>query len=290
MNELPFNNVKPERIVSLVPSITDSIYSLGLEKSLVGITDYCIVPDNPVSPSRVGQVKDVHVQQIVELNPDLVIANKEENSKENVQQMIDAGIFVWLTFPLSVQNAIDDLWQLAKICRNNLAVEKIRALEKSLDWTRNASKFYPPFSYFCPVWQEKCEDKNFYWITFNQKTYSNDVLALFGGENVFKNRQRRFPLSAEFNLIHEENPGERDRRYPRVGIDEVLKADPEVILLPDEPFEFRNHHRQEFLELFIDTPAVKNERVYLVDGKMVNWFGTYLMNALTHFPGLFWSE
>ena len=102
-------NCPPHRVVSLVPSMTESLFDLGFGNYLVGITDYCIHPKTEVEKlPRLGGTKNPRIDELIRLHPDLVIANKEENTQQSIQQIEDEGIPVWLTFPKTVAESIAD--------------------------------------------------------------------------------------------------------------------------------------------------------------------------------------
>ena len=117
----------------------------------------------------------------------------------------------------------------------------------------------------------------------------HDVLRLFGGENVFAERRRRFPLSADLGLSGEEDAAEGDRRYPCVTTDEVLRVAPELILVPDEPYAFKGEEKDKLFQLLADTPAVRNKNVHFIDGSLITWDGVRLGKALQELPELFMS-
>jgi ABC-type Fe3+-hydroxamate transport system substrate-binding protein len=123
-------------------------------------------------------------------------------------------------------------------------------------------------------------------MTFDQDTYMHDLLRLMGGENVFAGRVRRYPLSADLGLTEAEQAGERDTRYPRVTFQEIMNADPEVILLPDEPFAYDASQQARLMEMLADTAAVRNGKVFLVEGSLLTWHGTRLARALRDLPGI----
>ena len=121
-------------------------------------------------------------------------------------------------------------------------------------------------------------------MTFNQFTYAHDVLSLVGGENVFAGRQRLYPLEADLGLLQPSGEDKGDTRYPRVIAEEIIRAKPDVILLPNDPFTFDQGHKQNILRQLGDTPAVKNSRIYFMDGSLVTWHGTRLGKALQALP------
>lgn len=277
----------PQRVVSLVPSITESLFDLGLGAAVVGITDYCIHPAQELADlPRLGGPRDPRLEDILALKPDLVLANWEENSRGTVEALEAEGVPVWVSFPRSVQGAIETLWGLVGIFHSQPASLRLQTLELTLDWATEAASARPSLRCFCPIWRGQLPDGTRWWMTFNQGTYCHDLLRLVGCQNVFAQRERRYPLEADLRLAEAQSAGERDTRYPCVTLDEIRAAQPEVILLPNDPFTFDEKHRQELLDLLVDTPAARKGRVLLVDGSLVTWPGTRLARALRELPAL----
>jgi ABC-type Fe3+-hydroxamate transport system substrate-binding protein len=277
----------PQRVVSLVPSLTESLFDLGFGSAVVGITDYCVHPSEALRGlPRLGGPKNPRVDEIIALKPDLVLANQEENTRHTVEALEAAGVFVWVTFPCTVAQALDILWTLVGLFQSQTAAMQLQGLEMALEWARNAARQQPPVRYFCPIWYEKRQDGQPWWMTFNRQTYAHDLLATLGGENVFAARERRYPLEADLGLAEAQPPRGRDTRYPRLSLEEVRTVNPEVILLPNEPFAFSEIHRQELLSLLKETSAVQQGRVHLVDGSLITWHGTRLGRALQVLPSL----
>ncbi len=280
----------PERVVSLVPSLTDSLFDLGADRYLVGVTDFCRPPAEAEGRlERVGGTRTPDIDAIVRLKPELVLANQEENSREAVESLEAAGLKVWVTFPRSVDEVLSLLWALVRLFNVPASGNRIRTLEVTLEWERRASAQRTPVRVFAPVWQGAAEDGTPWWMTFNRFTYAHDVLAHCGGENVFGDRERRYPLEADLGLASPESPGERDTRYPRVTAAEVVHAAPEVILLPDEPYAFGDQEEANLRRLLTDTPAVRSGRVLRIDGRLLTWHGTRLARALAELPALLQS-
>ncbi len=278
----------PQRVVSLVPSLTESLFELGFGDTVVGITDYCIHPRGRLEGlPRVGGPKNPRVEDIVALRPDVVFASREENTPGAVQALREAGIPVWVVFPASVAEAMDVLWAFTRLYKRGPAVAKLQVLERVLDVVEEAGASHPPVSFFCPIWQDVTADGRLWWMTFNRKTYAHDLLTLLGGENVFAGRERRYPLEADIGEAPPRPAGGRDTRYPRITPEEVRAARPEVILLPSEPYAFGAEDRAQMMALLPDVPAVLNGRVYLVDGTLVTWYGTRLAKALSALSSLF---
>ena len=199
----------PKRVVSLVPSISESIIELGVGDRLVGITDFC--PDPTGEPGRtatVGGTRSPEIEAISTLEPELVLANQEENSLETIEQLEKLGIPVWVTFPKNVDDAIKILWAMTRIFKiESEAAQRLTHLEQMLDWTRRASFMAPSTKVFCPIWQDENEQAGLWWMTVNQETYVDSVLSISGGENIFKMRKRRYPLAADLGLAEPEKPG-----------------------------------------------------------------------------------
>lgn len=280
----------PRRVVSLVPSLTESMFDLGLGDCVVGITDFCIYPAQGVAGlPRLGGPKTADLQAILNLQPDLVMANQEENSRELVESLEAAGIKVWVTFPKTLRQAMDVLWTIVGLYQSRGAAIRLETLELTLDWAEEAAKERSTWRYFCPIWQalpEAGSSEPAWWMTFNQDTYMSDLLRLMGGENLFATRERRYPLLADLSLTAAEPAAGRDTRYPRLALQEILAANPEVIILPDEPFGFDQSHQEHISALLAETSAVKNGKLLRIDGSLLTWHGTRLARALQELPGI----
>lgn len=275
----------PRTIVSLVPSVTESLFDLNLGDRLIAVTDYCIHPVGKVEAlPRIGGTKNPDVTRIIELKPDLVIANREENRREDVEALEAAGIPVWVTFPRTVTDVFALLWDFMNLLGETSMVPRVRLIEYTYDWLAGISREREPnlTKVFVPIWYDPL-------MTFNADTYMHDLLRICGGQNVFADRERQYPLQADLEQA-EPYPSDdprvagRDTRYPRVTLDEVVAAQPEVILLPSEPFAFNEQHIPIFAAL--DIPAAKNNRIHLVDGSLLTWHGTRIAYAFDTFPAL----
>ena len=266
----------PETVVSLVPSITESLFDLGLGDTVIGVTEYCIHPaDKVASLTKVGGTKTPNVQQIIDLKPDLVFANQEENRKVDVLALKDAGINVWVTFPKTVQDALNLLWNIMYAFDETSMAPRVRIIESSYDWVSSVSEakeFEEPCKVFAPIWKDPL-------MTFNGDTYIHNLLHVCGAQNIFADRERQQPLKADLGR------GElRDTRYPHISLKEIEERQPDVILLPSEPYQFTEADRKLFEGL--DIPAVKNNRIHLVDGSYLTWHGTRVAYALNEIPQL----
>jgi len=283
-----FDAAPPKRVVSLFPSMTASLFDLGVGNLLVGVTDLCTPPEeDQLRLQRVGGTKKPNLETVRILRPDLVIANQEENSEDSVRRLDEAGLTIWLTFPKSTLDALDLLWTILKVFKLSDKVPLVETLARTLDWTEKATTARLSIPTFVPIWQGDREDHGPWFMTFNYQTYPNDVLAKVGGLNVFAGRERLYPLEADLGTSEPEDPGTRDTRYPRVTIAEVIEAQPDVILLPDEPYAFDESHKRQVEEWLADTPAVESGRVHLIEGSLLTWHGTRLAKAVSELPGYF---
>ncbi len=283
--DVPFTE-PPRRVVSLVPSITESLFDLGLGDRLVGRTDYCIYPMGLVERiPALGGTKNPDVAMIIALHPDVVIANQEENRREDVEALQAAGIIVWVTFPRTVREAFNLLWTIMYAFEAPDRSESVRQIERLVDWLERIEREVP-CGVFVPIWHDPL-------MTFNADTFAHDLLRICGGMNVFAERERLYPLAADLGQaspLAAEDPRVvgRDTRYPRVTMQEVVDAQPDIILLPSEPFAFTEAHLPEFMAL--DVPAARNGQIYLIDGSLLTWHGTRLAQSLLQVPAFLCPE
>jgi ABC-type Fe3+-hydroxamate transport system substrate-binding protein len=267
----------PQRLVSLVPSITEVLFSFGWGQQVVGITDYCTEPAAAVTTkTKVGGTKNPDITTVLALHPDLVFAVAEENRRQDVEQLAAAGVPVYVFEPRTVRDGIDLLWRVAELldCRSEVMAQ-IQAIEQDYAETMALVARHQRVRVFCPIWKDP-------YMTINEETYVHDVLRVCGGDNIFAHRQRRFPLAADLGQqpeVTDERYTERDRRYPRVTLEEMATLHPEVIFLPDEPYVFSETDMADFMP-FPEVPAIRDGRIYLVDGKMVSWYGPRIGHSL----------
>ena len=246
-------NRPPQRIVSLVPSWTETLFAFGLADEVVGVTRFCVEPAAAVaSVAKVGGTKNPNLREILALQPDLVIANAEENRPQDVERLREKGIAVLVTYPRTVSGAVESILLLGRALSREsqaaaLAREIVRivsSIETSLGiWNKLRLKV------FCPIWKKP-------WMTFNQDTYAHDVLRLMGFLNVF---------------------GGADERYPRTSLEEALERGPQIVLLPDEPYAFGE---ADAAELKAALPAGLSRRMLLISGRDLHWYGAHMARGL----------
>jgi ABC-type Fe3+-hydroxamate transport system substrate-binding protein len=243
---------EPQRIVSLVPSLTEALFALGLGARVVGVTEWCVHPAEGVAKlPKLGGTKNPDLAAIRALAPDLVIANQEENRRRDVERLEAAGIRVWLTYPRTVQEGallFDEVAELgATVEVRERVVWPVLAAVAEAATARPAEGV----AVFCPIWRDP-------WMAVGAGTYAHDLLTLCGGRNVFA--------------------GHGERRYPRVTLDEIVAAAPEVVILPDEPYAFGAADEAELRRLPL--PAAKSGRIHRVDGTWVSWYGPRIRPAI----------
>jgi ABC-type Fe3+-hydroxamate transport system substrate-binding protein len=268
----------PRRVVSLVPSDTLSVAELGCASALVGRTDYCELPGDVVAklPS-VGGTKNPRVDAVCALEPDLVIANQEENTRGDLEAIAQRGFRVYVAFPRRVAQGLAHLAKLARIfgVDGDAAVKDLLARGYHALHDADAARAkLPPLRAFCPIWMKPL-------MTVNGDTFISDMLDLCGAQNVFADRERRYPLAADLGKappLPPEKVADRDVRYPRVTEQEVIDRAPELVLLPDEPHPFSEEDAAVFRAL--DIPAAHSSRVLRTGGKDLCWYGSRSVEAI----------
>ncbi len=263
------------RIVSLVPSITESLFLLGVGDRVVGRTDYCLEPMPAVaSVSSVGGTKSADIDAIAALSPDLVLFNQEENTEALYRDLLASGLRVHLSFPKTVADSVALMHELAvmlDVRSDHPALVRLTDAVAAMERLRANTT---PCKVFCPIWMDPL-------MTIHGDTFISDVLDLCGGQNVFLDRPRRYPLAADLGLAaawSNDRVGLRDTRYPRVSLEEVIERQPDLVLLPDEPHPFSEADAAVFRALPI--PAAAQGRVLRVDGKALCWYSPRLAEAL----------
>lgn len=238
---------RPGRIVSLVPSVTESLFALGLGNRVVGVTDWCVHPAAGVAGlTRVGGTKNPDLAAVVALEPDLVLANLEENRALDIRRLRGRGLSVWVDHPRTVAEAAGALRALARLGAAGAAAGCVVApLERAL---AEAAATPPPrlLRGFVAVWKDP-------WMTLSADTYASDLLRCAGIANVF---------------------ADAAGRYPRVSPAEIAARDPEVVLLPDEPYRFTPDDARALAGGDLaGTAAARAAAVRVLDGTLVFWHG-----------------
>ncbi len=242
----------PRRIVSLVPSQTELLYDLGLREEVVGITKFCVHPENWFRQKpRVGGTKKVKIDIVRQLEPDLIIGNKEENTKADIETLA-ADFPVWISDVGQLDEALAMIREVgALVGRPEPAARLAAELQIRFDALAESGPAAPKqrAAYF--IWRQP-------FMVAGGGTFINDMLERAGFANVFSHRPR----------------------YPEVSLEELHRAAPEVVLLSSEPYPFKDKHLDEFRE------ACPPATVTTVDGELFSWYGSRLLQSAAYFRKL----
>lgn len=255
--------VFPSRIISLVPSITETLFALGLEDRIVGVTRYCTEPSTKVAEKpKVGGQKNPDLTKIQFLHPDLILVNIEENRREDVETLETMGIAVYTTYPRTVEQGIAMIRDLGRMTGTEQRADAVAFTIDGLyqEISKDAAG-QRPVRVFCPIWRKP-------YMSINADTYIHDVLRTCGGDNIF---------------------AEKEDRYPKISLAEVADLEVEVIILPDEPYPFHPRHLVDFQPFEGFIPALRTGRVHFVDGKLLSWYGPRIGESLRTLRSLFLS-
>jgi ABC-type Fe3+-hydroxamate transport system substrate-binding protein len=253
----------PRRIVSLVPSDTLNLAALGAGERLVGRTRYC----DDLGGAVIGGTKDVDVDAVAALEPDLIVANQEENSRQHVEALIKLQLPVYVAFPKTVADGLAHLARLSRIVECGAELVK----RGYLSLLPPAGPQPAPLDAFVPIWMEPL-------MTIGGDTFIGDALRACGARNVFEGRVRRYPLSADLGLAPPNDPGDRDTRYPRVTLDEVRAQAPQLVLLPDEPHPFTEADARAL--------AIPGAKVRFCSGRDLSWYGAQSIEGIPRLRAL----
>ncbi|MEM7536867.1 MAG: helical backbone metal receptor [Chloroflexota bacterium] len=241
----------PTRIISLVPSLTELLFDLGLGESIAGVTKFCVHPAEQVRQiQKIGGTKQFRFADIDALAPDLIIGNKEENYQEGIDQL--AALYpVWMSDIYTLDDALTAIRQIGilvdRVAESTALVQQIETAFQQLQPMSQPLRV----GYF--IWQKP-------YMVVGQQTFIHDMLARCGFINAF----------ADVG----------DGRYPVISEDNIRAANLDAILLSSEPFPFAEKHRIQFQQQFSDTA------IYLVSGEMFSWYGSRLVLAAEYFRTL----
>lgn len=246
---------KPQRIISIVPSQTELLFDLGLRDEVAGITKFCIHPEEWFrAKRRVGGTKNLDLEKIKALQPDLIIGNKEENEREQVEELMQ-HYPVWMSDITTLDDSLEMIRSVGEITGTT---EKAHALihQITTDFAALQSAIPNPQSairtaYF--IWKNP-------YMAAGQSTFIDHMLQRCG-------------LANAFALT----------RYPAVTPAEIAEANPDLILLSSEPYPFKDKHIEEFRSI------CPNAKIMVVDGEMFSWYGSRLQHAPAYFTRLLGS-
>lgn len=243
-------NSQPGKIISLVPSITELLYDLGLEDNIVGITRYCIHPAKALKTKTiVGGVKGLNTDKIQNLNPDLIIANKHENDYEEVTHLTKTTS-VYASDIRSLNDALEFIKDIGDLTNTS---EKAHNLINKIkqEFNRLSKEAITTALYL--VWKDP-------YIVASPETFISDIMQQAGFSNYLQKKQ--------------------EKPYPELSIEEIQRLTPPVILLPSEPYTYTEKDREEMQKLF------PNTKLLPVDGELFCWFGSRLQYAPEYFRRL----
>lgn len=238
----------PQRIISIVPSQTELLYDLGLDNEVVGITKFCIHPEDwRKSKTIVGGTKQVHFDLIDELKPDLIIGNKEENEEGFIKQLSEKYP-VWMSDVFTLDDALDMIEMIGDITgrsRNaeGIVVDVLAAFEEIKELPNKGSVVYL-------IWNDPI-------MAVGKSAFINDMLKKAGFDNALS-----------------------EHRYPELSIERLIELKPDQLLLSSEPFPFKEKHLAYF------SKALPKTKISIVDGGMFSWYGSRLIKSAEYFKGL----
>ncbi|HXP52781.1 MAG TPA: helical backbone metal receptor [Bacteroidia bacterium] len=237
----------PKRIISLVPSQTELLNTLGLTEEVVGITKFCVHPDEWFrTKQRVGGTKKLDFDKIAALKPDLIIGNKEENEEQQIKQLMQQYP-IWMSDIHNLPDAYDMMNRVGELLdkkeKADELIGKIKEEFKKLEQFRLSKRA----AYF--IWKEP-------YMVAGGDTFLSNILNLCGLRNVFADHKGR---------------------YPELSKEEIRDSKPQVILLSSEPFPYSAKHIDEFRQI------CPNARIVLVDGEYFSWYGSRLVDAPAYF-------
>ncbi len=232
------------RIISLCPSLTELVCDLGLGQELVGVTGYCVHPSKVVRDiEKIGGPKNPKIERILELRPDLVLLNEEENRAEDAAALAAAGVSCLCSLPKTVEQTAEMVRSIGRELGHAATAEEIaRDIEERSRRVRERATGKTPVRWAYLIWRKP-------WMAINAETFIDAMLVQAGGENVFA----RSP-----------------QRYPEIAIEELVAANPDIVLMATEPFPFECKHIAELAAL----SGWPSERFRIVDGEYLSWHGS----------------
>jgi len=235
------------KVVSLVPSITEALFDLGLtENQVIGRTKFCIHPEEKVkNVAIIGGTKNINIDKIKALQPDLILANKEENIKEQVETLMnDFKVIV-----TNVENIEDNYYLLKNLGKIFNKEEKAQSFNLKIYDILDQAKIDSTIKVAYLIWKNP-------YMTIGSDTFIHKILAEIGFENIFKDK----------------------KRYPEIQVEDLAEA--ELIMLSSEPFPFKEKHIEELREFYPD------KNIMIVDGEAFSWYGTHIAKCEDYFKGL----
>lgn len=246
--------ILPKRIVSLVPSQTELLYDLGLDEEVVGQTLFCIHPENMhQTKPRIGGTKKINFDNIDALKPDLIIGNKEENDKEQVELLMQKYP-VWMSDIVTFNDALNMINNVGELVGKKAEANLISStISNSFDgFNLESSPAEVPKRVLYLIWRKP-------FMAAGSGTFINEMINRIGLNNALANN---------------------DSRYPELTNERIEAINPDYIFLSSEPYPFTEKH---IIELQSICPSSK---IILVDGELFSWYGTRLLHSVAYFKKL----
>lgn len=241
-------NYPPKRIISLVPSQSELLYDLGLNEEIIGITKFCIHPiDKSASCTKVGGTKNLKIDVIRALNPDLIIGNKEENTRSEIE-LLQEEFPVWMSDISSLEESITTISQIGEL------------VDKAPEAAYLNHLIHAGFNDLQSLAASKKIDKTVAYLIWK------DPYLAAGGSTFIDDILRKIGLNNVINQL----------RYPEIDLHRLQALNPQLIFLSSEPYPFKSKHMDE-IQLVL--PEAK---IMLVDGEMFSWYGSRLVKAVEY--------
>jgi ABC-type Fe3+-hydroxamate transport system substrate-binding protein len=242
-------NFPPKRIISIVPSQTELLFDLGLDQEIIGLTKFCIHPiEKFAERTKVGGTKKLNIDLIKDLNPDLIIGNKEENTQSDIEEL--AAYFpVWMSDIFTLDDAMKTIGQVGALVDREPEASYLNHLISAgfNDLKTLALQHHIDKKVAYLIWRKP-------YMAAGKNTFIDDILLINGMTNVIK-----------------------QDRYPTITLEQLKTLNCELILLSSEPYPFGEKHIEE-IQL-----AIPDTKIMLVDGEMFSWYGSRLVKAVQYF-------
>lgn len=241
-------NYPPKRIISLVPSQTELLFELGLDQEIIGLTKFCIHPIEKFAEcTKIGGTKKLNIQLIKDLNPDLIIGNKEENEQLQIEELME-DYPVWMSDIYTLEDAKKAISQIGELVNREPEAAYLNHLITAgfndLQTLAVQNRINKKVAYL--IWKKP-------YMLAGSNTFIDNILTLNGLSNVIKKK-----------------------RYPEIELNELAQLKPDLVFLSSEPYPFKEEHLEEIRAI------IPEAKVMLVDGEMFSWYGSRLVKAVQY--------
>lgn len=238
----------PKRIISLVPSQTELLFDLGLDKEVIGLTKFCIHPiEKFAERTKVGGTKKLNIEKIRSMQPDLIIGNKEENQREQIEELM-REFPVWMSDIYTLEDAKKTILEIGELVDRSPEAAYLNHLITAgfndLQTLAVQNGLNKKVAYL--IWKDP-------YMLVGGDTFIDHILALNGLSNVVK-----------------------EKRYPEIDLNKLNGLKPDLVFLSSEPYPFKEKHMEEI------KTAVPDAKVMIVDGEMFSWYGSRLVKSVQY--------